>query len=166
MVKLSISVILFFNLVNYSYSTKDLIADKINKLDEAPLEVKDPATKEIAKMISSTMKFIDLPLELGNNENYVKNKPFVKERLRQNLKMIGLLSAQINDNLLPFITQDFGDLKSKKENMDNKLLDKVPGPSGRFPLFPFPFPWTRPRPQPQPTEKDGKPPIVFEPYFP
>uniref|UniRef100_A0A0N5BJB5 Mediator complex subunit 10 n=1 Tax=Strongyloides papillosus TaxID=174720 RepID=A0A0N5BJB5_STREA len=82
----------------------DTIGDKLDKI---LLELKDPTTREIVKMISSTMKLTDLPLELGDNEKYVKNKPFVEERIRQNLKMIELLSSQINDNLLQFITQDF-----------------------------------------------------------
>uniref|UniRef100_A0A0N5B3U8 Mediator complex subunit 15 n=1 Tax=Strongyloides papillosus TaxID=174720 RepID=A0A0N5B3U8_STREA len=121
--------------------------DTINdKLDKMLLESKDPTTREIVKMISSTMKLTDLPLELGDNEKYVKNKPFVEERIRQNLKMIELLSSQINDNLLSFITQDFGNSKSKKRNMDNELLNKNAGPSGRFPLYPFPIPRRRPKP--------------------
>uniref|UniRef100_A0A0K0FJF2 Uncharacterized protein n=1 Tax=Strongyloides venezuelensis TaxID=75913 RepID=A0A0K0FJF2_STRVS len=142
MVKSLISLLLLFNVINFSYSTKDVDVGKINKLDDALLEVKDPVTKEIVKIIIDTMKFTDLPLELGDNKEYVKKKPFVEKKIRQNLRMIGLLSAQINDNLLPFITQDFSDSKSKKENIDESH-DPIKKAISNFfpegPLWPFPL---------------------------
>uniref|UniRef100_A0A0N5BR81 Fatty-acid and retinol-binding protein 1 n=1 Tax=Strongyloides papillosus TaxID=174720 RepID=A0A0N5BR81_STREA len=130
MVKLLISLILLFNLINFSNSTKDVIVDKINNLDEVLLEVKDPATREIVKMIIDTMKFIEFPLEFGDKEKYVKNKPFVEERISQNLKMIGLLSSQINDQLLPFITQNFA---NSQDTSSDLFFDFIPlGKSKKF----------------------------------
>uniref|UniRef100_A0A0K0F346 Uncharacterized protein n=1 Tax=Strongyloides venezuelensis TaxID=75913 RepID=A0A0K0F346_STRVS len=161
MVKLVISLLLLLNFFNSSYSTEDVTKDTIS--DELLFESNDNTTKEIVQMISSTVKLNDLSLELGNNENYVKNKPFVIEKIRQNIRMIDLLADQINDVLLPLIKEDFGDSKIEKEKMDNKVLNKVPGQRGIFPFLPLPFLW---KPQRPTEEEPPRSPIIFQPYFP
>uniref|UniRef100_A0A0K0FDB5 Uncharacterized protein n=1 Tax=Strongyloides venezuelensis TaxID=75913 RepID=A0A0K0FDB5_STRVS len=125
MVRLFISLFLLANLINYSYSTKDSITDTVNsKLDEILLEIKNDVNREIVKDIFNTIKSIDYPLELGDHDMYIKDKPFIEERIRQNFKVIGLLSSQINNNLRPFISQVLRPTRTPEDTIKNKHNDQ------------------------------------------
>uniref|UniRef100_A0A0K0F3K9 Uncharacterized protein n=1 Tax=Strongyloides venezuelensis TaxID=75913 RepID=A0A0K0F3K9_STRVS len=122
MVRLSISLFLLANLINYSYSTKDLITDTVNsKLDEVLLEIKDDVNREIVKEIFNTIKSIDFPLELGDHDMHIKDKPFIEERIRENFKVIRMLSSQINNNLIPFLSQVFRPIRIPKGTQNDDL---------------------------------------------
>uniref|UniRef100_A0A0K0F3K7 Secreted protein n=1 Tax=Strongyloides venezuelensis TaxID=75913 RepID=A0A0K0F3K7_STRVS len=114
MVRLFISLFLLANLINYSYSTKDSITDTVNsKLDKVLLEIKDDVNREI----------------LEDHDMYIKDKPFIEERIRQNFKVIGLLSSQIINNLRPFLSQVFRPTRIPKgttnDEYDNGIIGEV-----------------------------------------
>uniref|UniRef100_A0A0N5B327 Uncharacterized protein n=1 Tax=Strongyloides papillosus TaxID=174720 RepID=A0A0N5B327_STREA len=55
-------------------------------------------------------------MEMGNYTQYVLTKPFVELGIKKNLRDVKALVSQIEEKLLPYLTQDFDQSKRPKRS--------------------------------------------------
>uniref|UniRef100_A0A0K0F347 Uncharacterized protein n=1 Tax=Strongyloides venezuelensis TaxID=75913 RepID=A0A0K0F347_STRVS len=79
------------------------------------METKLDKMKKI-QILKDKFKDISPDMEMGNYKQYVLMKPFVELGIKKNLRDVKALVSQIEEILLPYLTQDFDQSKRSKRS--------------------------------------------------
>uniref|UniRef100_A0A0N5B3U7 DUF148 domain-containing protein n=1 Tax=Strongyloides papillosus TaxID=174720 RepID=A0A0N5B3U7_STREA len=116
--KFFISFLCLLGFINFSYSLKaspDSVGE--TKRDELlnEMETKLERMKKI-QILKDKFKDVNPNMEMGNYKQYVLMKPFVELGIKKNLRDVKALVSQIEEKLLPYLTQDFDKSKRSKRS--------------------------------------------------
>uniref|UniRef100_A0A0N5BR62 DUF148 domain-containing protein n=1 Tax=Strongyloides papillosus TaxID=174720 RepID=A0A0N5BR62_STREA len=116
--KFFISFLCLLGFINFSYSLKassDSVAEIIRDKLLNEMETKLDRMKKI-QILKDKFKDVNPNMEMGNYTQYVLTKPFVELGIKKNLRDVRALVSQIEEKLLPYLTQDFDKSKRPKRS--------------------------------------------------
>uniref|UniRef100_A0A0N5BJB4 DUF148 domain-containing protein n=1 Tax=Strongyloides papillosus TaxID=174720 RepID=A0A0N5BJB4_STREA len=116
--KFFISFLCLLGFINFSYSLKtspDSVAEIIRDELLNEMETKLDRMKKI-QILKDKFKDVNPNMEMGNYKQYVLMKPFVELGIKKNLRDVRALVSQIEEKLLPYLTQDFDKSKRSKKS--------------------------------------------------